>query len=118
MAAEVIAVSDAMDNLLTGQFFLHEIFGQEYQIYVLKDNVSAFWTLQGGSTMRMQYIIICASQVREAVETEKIELISIDGEYQLADWLTKPLGPQLFEQFCSWFYRSQLWNFACSPQLR
>jgi len=97
-AAEIVAVADSLDDVLTSRFFLSEIVSISTTVLVYEDNISAYRSLECGNSKKMRFILICASQVHEAVENGNIKLI------QLADGLTKSLGPLLFCNFRNLFY--------------
>ena len=103
-AAKIVAVTDSLDDVLTSRFFLSEIVSISTTVLVYEDNISAYRSLECGNSKKMRFILICASQVREAVENGNIKLISVTGRNQLADGLTKSLGPLLFCTFRNLFY--------------
>lgn len=103
-AAEVIAVADSLDDLLTAKFFHFETMSANIVPTVYEDNISAFRTLKGGNTKKMRFPRILANQVCKAVENCDIQLEEVSGKNQLADGLTKSLPPILFKKFCNYFY--------------
>jgi len=85
---------NSLDDLLPAKLFVSEIVSAVTPLIVCEDNISAH---------RKHFILICASQVHEAVENGDVNLVSVLGKDQLADGLTKPLGPVLFRNFRNFF---------------
>ena len=107
-AAEVVAVTDSFDDLLTIRYFIKEIEGNDTPAVIYEDNTSAYKSLDGGNTKRMRFIFIKANQVRDAVEKNEVILQTIEGKNQLADALTKSLGINLHKKFCeNMFYQDE-----------
>lgn len=96
-AAEVVAVSDFLDDLSTIREVISELLGKSESIKLHQDNTSAIHILEDGKNRRQRQLRIRTKAVIEFIERSEISILSTPGELQLADALTKPLDRSKFE---------------------
>lgn len=95
--AEITAVCDFLDSIWVPCALIKGMTGENIVAKVYEDNISALCTLEGGSEKNLRWAVIRAKYVREAIDSGQIEMISIPGEHQIADLLTKTLDHTRFE---------------------
>lgn len=98
--AEYIAASDCTRELLYIKMLLEELTGREIDVELNIDNQSAIRLMRTGVfNRRTKHIDVRYRFLNEKVSKNKIRINYVNTNDQLADILTKPLGPIKFKKF-------------------
>jgi hypothetical protein len=101
MEAEYIALSDATREAIVRVQFLQEFNIPVSPILILSDSQTAL-DVANGTAMnhrKIKHIDIRYHAIRHSILEDKVQVNHISNEYQIADVLTKALGPQLHQHF-------------------
>ncbi len=101
-AAEIIAITDVLDNIRTTNHFLTKLTNTLLPVTVYEDASSARTALEKGSDRNLRWILIRAEDVTAAIQNGEITIREIAGQNQLADALTKPLLRDRFLYLRNW----------------
>merc|ERR1712070_122549 len=95
--AEYVAITPCLKNLLTLRRILEQVCPQKEPTVIFEDNESAKTIAESDAvTSRTKHIDVRYHAIREQIAKETVRIKHIGTKDQLADPLTKNLGPTLF----------------------
>jgi len=103
-AAEYIAISDIVPELMLIKYLNQEVFAIHHPIKVMEDNISTYQIAESGERRRLRHTIIKQHAVLEAVEDHEIKIEHIEGKRQPADGMTKQLDSIKYKEFCKFIF--------------